>query len=190
MEITLKDGRVGVIIPEKTACFTGHRPEKIPFDTNHKFYRDAISSVIYLHAYEAVGRGYDAFLCGMQRGIDVLAGLAILRLREVYGQIRLICVSPYRSEISSRKGKDLDEYSMLEERCDCFIALGEKYTPDCYRRRNEFMVDHSSLIIGAVADQRSGTGQTLRRAQKMGLTVERIDLVKFASDYFGITPNG
>ena len=171
------------IDPAKTACFTGHRPEKFPFDTSVRLFRDMITSVLYLHADEAIKAGYDTFLCGMQRGTDVFAGLAILRLKEIHPHIRLICISPYRSESAGRRGADKEDYLALIEGCDGFIALQEEYSQGCFLRRNRFMVDHSSLIIGAVADRKSGTGQTLSYAQKKGLRVEEIDLVAFARDY-------
>lgn len=185
MEIILDNNEKFTIYPEKTACFTGHRPEKIPFDIRDRFFRETVSSLLYLHSYEAVGRGYDTFICGMQRGIDVMAGLAVLRLREVFKNIRLVCVSPFRSEIKRRSGGDRDDYIYLKDNCDGFVVLSETYFQGCYLRRNDFMTDLSSLVIGAVADTNSGTGQTLRRAQKKGLDVEVINLSKFAADYFG-----
>ena len=171
------------INPLRTACFTGHRPEKIPFDTREKLFRDMLTSVIYLHAYEAVNSGYDTFFCGMQRGTDVWAGKKILSLKEVFPHIRLICVSPYEKEIESRRGTDRFDYLDLRENCDRFIVLQEEYSPHCYQNRNRFMVDNSSLIIGAVADRKSGTGQTLAYARRKGLRVDEINLVKFAEQY-------
>ena len=171
------------INPLKTACFTGHRPEKIPFDTGFKLFREVLTSIIYLHSYEAVARGYDTFLCGMQRGVDTWAGQQILRLKEVYPHVRLICVSPFRKEIDQRSGADRSDYIELRDRCDEFIVLHDRYAQGCYQERNRFMVERSSLIIGAVADRKSGTGQTLNFARRKGLTVEEIDLVTLAEEY-------
>lgn len=171
------------IDPRRTACFTGHRPEKIPFDTGERFCREALASVLYLHSYEAVKAGYDTFLCGMQRGTDVWAGQQILRLKEDYPHVRLICVSPFRREIASRRGEDRDDYIRLRDSCDGFIVLQEGYSRECYQNRNRFMVERSSLIIGAVADRKSGTGQTLAYAKRLGLQVDAIDLLKFGEQY-------
>lgn len=171
------------INPFRTACFTGHRPEKIPFDTREKVFRDMLTSVIYLHAYEAINSGYDTFFCGMQRGTDIWAGKQILSLKETFPHIRLICVSPYEKEIEGRRGVDMSDYIDLRENCDEFIVLQEEYSRECYQNRNRFMVDNSSLIIGAIADRKSGTGQTLAYAKKKGLRVDEIDLVKFAEQY-------
>lgn len=168
------------INPFKTACFTGHRPEKIPFDTSEKLFLDILARAIYLRSYEAIRSGYDTFFCGMQRGTDIWAGKQILKLKEEFPDIRLICVSPYEKEINSRKGADMADYIELRDSCDGFIALQREYSRECYQNRNRFMVDNSSLIIGAVADRKSGTGQTLAYARKKGLRVDEIDLNKFA----------
>ena len=172
-----------MINPFKTACFTGHRPEKMPFDTEVRFFRESFQSVLYLHAYEAVNRGYDTFLCGMQRGTDIWAGQAVMRVKEVCPHVRLICVSPYREEINGRRGADNFDYCELRDSCDSFVVLQREYSRGCYQKRNEYMVNNSSLIIGAVADRKSGTGQTLAYAKRRGLDVEEIDLVKFAEQY-------
>ena len=171
------------IDPAKTACFTGHRPEKLPFDTSVRLFRDTLTNVLYLHAAKAAEAGYDTFLCGMQRGIDVFAGLAVLKLKNAYPQIRLICISPYRSESVRRRGKDKVDYLALTGGCDGFIALQEDYSQGCFLRRNRFMVDHSSLVIGAVADRKSGTGQTLTYAAKKGIRIDEINLETFLEDY-------
>ena len=168
------------INPFKTACFTGHRPEKFPFDTSEKLILDIFMRAVCLHSYDAVKSGYDTFFCGMQRGLDIWAGKQIIRLKEDFPHIRLICVSPYEKEILSRRGADKADYMELREACDRFISLQSEYSRECYQNRNRFMVDNSSLIIGAVADRKSGTGQTLAYARRKGLRVDEIDLNKFA----------
>lgn len=171
------------INPLKTACFTGHRPEKMPFDTHKLQFLDMFTNAIYRRTCEAVKAGYDTFFCGMQRGVDIWAGKQVLRLKEEYPNVRLICVSPFEREIDRRRGADRFDYTELRESCDGFIALQSEFSPFCYQNRNRFMVDRSSLIIGAVADRKSGTGQTLAYARKKGLRVEEIDLVKFSEHY-------
>ena len=164
-------------------CFTGHRPEKFPFDVTNEVYLKMFLSVIYMHACEAVREGYDTFYCGMQRGMDIWAGKQILNLKRVYPNVKLICVSPYEREISSRRGKDYDDYVLLRDSCDEFITLNEEYREGCFFERNRYMVDRSGYIIGAISDSKSGTAQTLAYAERKGLKVHRIDLRRFAEDY-------
>ena len=170
-------------ITPPAVCFTGHRPEKIPFDTDTKLFLDMLCSVIYMHACDAVRDGCKTFYCGMQRGVDIWSGKQVLRLKRVYPDIRLICVSPYESEIRSRHGRDLIDYEELKGACDEFVALHKSYEKGCFFERNRYMVDRSGFVIGAVADFKSGTAQTLAYAKRLGRTVHTIDLRRFAEDY-------
>lgn len=171
------------IDPSKTACFTGHRPEKFPFDTKVAIFLEVFKIELGRRIREAADAGIDTFLCGMQRGTDIWAGQEILRAKNDIENLRLICVSPFREEILSRKGADEFDYLDLKDKSDGFIALKEAYSPQCFIERNRFMVDNSSLIIGAICDRRSGTGQTLAYARKKGIKVEEIDLSRLAEEY-------
>ena len=168
-----------------TACFTGHRPSKFPFSTKDKLNLDIFLSTVYLLAYEAVTEfGIDTFYCGMQRGMDVWGGQQVLRIKEEFPDIKLICLSPYQDEIYERKGDDLKDYIALVNGCDEFIALHQKYVQGCYFERNRYMVDHSSYIIGAaVPGVRSGTDNTVKYAKKLGRKLHIIDLEAFGRDY-------
>lgn len=164
-------------------CFSGHRPEKMPFDWGNKVYLDMFCSLLYMHSNDAIRDGYDTFYCGMQRGVDIWAGKQIIRLKKIYPHIKLICVSPFEREIESRHGRDLDDYQELLNGCDEFIALHRNYINGCYHERNHYMVDRSGYLICALADEKSGTAATLAYAKKRGLKFHKIDLKRFAEDY-------
>ena len=66
------------IIREKTACFTGHRPEKLPGGSSDSPEAKVIKSMLYTEITAAVNDGYDTFITGMQRGIDLWAGEIVL----------------------------------------------------------------------------------------------------------------
>lgn len=172
----------------RAVCFSGHRPEKFPFDTSVKLYRDMFCSLLYLHSSEAIQDGYHTFYCGMQRGVDIWAGQQILKLKARHPEIRLICVSPYEQEIRSRHGSDLRDYEELRDSCDEFVSLSREYHRNCYTDRNRYMVDRSGYLICALSDYKSGTSQTLAYAKKRGLKFHTIDLNSFAEQY-GLKPN-
>lgn len=165
--------------PARTACFSGHRPEKAPFDVNNEFYLKTMKSLLHRCVLELYEEGFDTFICGMQRGVDIWAGQAVLRAKQAYPDIKLICVSPYSKEIFSRHGEDKEDYISLRDGCDRFVTLGSEYYNGCYQRRNRFMVENSSLLLAAVADMNSGTGQTISYAKKAGLRVKMLDLSEF-----------
>ncbi len=163
---------------ETTACFSGHRPEKLPFNINYQTVEDGYLSYIYLHVHEAYLNGYRTFLTGMARGFDTLAATAIIRYRQRFNvseKINLVGVSPYAEEIRRLKGQDLYNYRFIMHHCDEMIYLNREYTPWCFHQRNRFMVDNSSLLISSCSDENSGTGSTIRYARKKGLTVDNIN---------------
>ncbi|MBR4224217.1 MAG: DUF1273 family protein, partial [Oscillospiraceae bacterium] len=90
----------------KTVCFTGHRPEKLPDGG-----RDGsvavrmIKSLLYTETEGACAEGYDTFITGMQRGIDLWAGEIVLELMNSY-DLHLWAVLPYEGFGSTFRDKD------------------------------------------------------------------------------------
>ena len=86
--------------------------------------------------------------------------------------IEVIAVIPYENMPNNWNETDREEYYKLMEKCDDVITLNAKYHEKCYAERNQYMVDHSSRLIcyydGGV---RSGTGQTVRMAEKQNLEI-------------------
>ncbi|MBQ8623230.1 MAG: DUF1273 family protein [Oscillospiraceae bacterium] len=167
---------------QTTACFSGHRPEKIPFNIYHQINKETYLSYIYFHIHQAYEQGYRTFLTGMARGFDILAATAVIKYRRrfsVNDKINLVGVSPFLNEIKHLHGKDLFNYNFVKSNCDEMIYLNQEYTKGCFHQRNRFMVDRSSLLICSCIDEKSGTGSTMKYALKKGLTVDNINISDF-----------
>ncbi|MGN0665529.1 MAG: SLOG family protein [Huintestinicola sp.] len=162
------------IMKEKTVCFTGHRPEKLPDRGAESSPRTRIiKSLLYNAILECVFDGCDTFITGMQRGVDLWAGEIIMELMPKYS-LKLIAVYPYRDHGSNFRGKDKWILGRIAESATETIIISEKYTPACLHMRNKFMVDNSSRIIAVIDKMNSGTGKTLKYAQQCGLTADII----------------
>lgn len=170
--------------PSTTACFTGPRPEGIPFDIKlSDVNRGILSSSIYLEIYEAYNRGYRTFVTGMADGIDILAGEAVEKFRDVCMNVRLVAVLPYRE----RSGHFDDHFSSfrftnLLHSANEVICLSDEYYRGCFYARNRFMVDRSSLLIAAVANREGGTAYTLDYAELKGIETRTINLKSLKKD--------
>ena len=159
----------------RTACFTGHRHEKLQLPDRAS--RDALKSMMLVQILDAITvEGYDTFITGLAKGADLWYGMLIFSLKEQYPNIKLIGMSPYRGEVKHFHDRDLFEYGNVTRACDRLIFISEKYSSSCYQKRNREMVDHSSKLIGVVRDYKSGTGMTIRYAKKKGLNTNIIDL--------------
>ena len=81
---------------EHSCCFTGHRPQKLPWGMNENDPRcvklkaelDARLGAIY-------ELGYRHFICGMAIGCDMYFAEAVLKLREKYGDVTLEAAIPF-----------------------------------------------------------------------------------------------
>lgn len=161
---------------ESTACFSGHRPSKLPFPESDTAKTELLQKLIRQEISTALDLGYTVFITGMAKGVDTWAAMEILQLKNKYSGVRLVGVSPFRSERERFKGSDLWHYDLIRHGCDQMIFLADSYFPNCYLMRNKFMVDNSSLVIGAVCDMHSGTGNTIRYAEKAGIKTSIIDI--------------
>ena len=71
-------------------CFTGHRPEKLQAP------EDAVTAALEKEIRQAIADGFNVFITGMARGVDIWAAEIVLRLRDAGEAVRLICACPYQ----------------------------------------------------------------------------------------------
>lgn len=169
------------ITRETTVCFTGHRTEKLPDggDENSPVTK-AIKSLLYKAVSDCIDDGCKCFVTGLARGIDLWAGEIVLDQKARGKDIRLTAVFPYRGHGANFKGYDKWAFGNIVHEADEIVYASEEYTPYCMKKRNEYMVNRSGKIIAVVSDYRSGTGQTIRLAEKAGLDIILIDAAKIA----------
>lgn len=162
-----------------TACFSGHRPEKllVPWDETHPFIQELIRQLerSILHAVE---RQYTHFITGMARGVDILAGEAVLRLKEQHPQLRLSASHSLQNAVLLWSDYWKQRYYSLLLHSDSSIVLSESYYNGCLPARNNYMLGRSSLLICVSSGETGGTQQTLKRAMKMGMDIDFIDFKK------------
>lgn len=168
------------ILRNRTVCFSGHRPEKLPVNGNSganviKY----LKSILYMEILDSINAGYDHFITGLARGVDLWAGEILMELKEHGEKISIIAVKPYKSHGDNFGGLEKFSLGRLIGQADEIVCLSDEYRRGCMQRRNEYMVDRSGKLIAVVSDYKSGTGATIRYAQKQGIKVRIIDAKKF-----------
>lgn len=154
-----------------TCCFTGHRPQKLPFkfDEHHpdcvrlkKLLRQEMVRLI-------TGAGVTHFITGMALGIDQICAGLVLELKQEYPAVTLECAIPYEEQAVKWTVPQRDRYYNIIAASDKATQLQTAYTKDCMAERNHYMVDVSAYVL-AVWDGsgRCGTGQTVRYAGTLG----------------------
>jgi uncharacterized phage-like protein YoqJ len=160
---------------EKTCCFTGHRPNQLPGEgrADSLGYQNLKSTVeLYLQQY--IRNGYDTFIIGMARGFDLMIGEILLSDDDSYGHINIVCALPYKKHIREmRTDEETDLYRSLLDRAKFVLVCREYYQYDCYKLRNQLMVECSSALLGYMKNRsaRSGAMQTRNMAARNGLRI-------------------
>ncbi len=168
----------------KTVCFTGHRPEKLPDNGDSNSYViKMIKSMLYKEILDSIDAGYDTFITGLARGVDLWAGEMVLEIKATKPHIKLIAASPYKDHGNSFKGAEKWVYGNIIAKADMIVYVCESYHKLCMKMRNQYMVDNSNKLIAVVSDYKSGTGQTISYARKEKTDIKVFDLNKIQSSY-------
>lgn len=146
-----------------TASFTGHRT-----------YRGEASEVLPGVLERLYSEDYRVFLSGMAVGFDLAAAEAVLSLRGQHTDVRLVCVVPFPGQERHFPLPDQERYRRLREWADETIVVCEAYHPGCYARRNDFLVDHASVLVAWYDGSAGGTRYTVRRGMRYGLQIENL----------------
>ena len=153
-----------------TCCFTGHRPEKLPWgDQEDHPHCVALKENMAAQLEEMYQKGYRHFLCGMARGADFYFCDAVLELRERRSGVTLEAVIPCEEQAARWSERERERWFSLVERCDGETMLQHHYDKGCMLRRNRYLVDHSSMLIAVYDGMLGGTMYTLSYAMKRGL---------------------
>lgn len=152
-----------------TCCFTGHRPEKLSISEKEakELLRKKIDDEILHH-------GKKVFITGMARGVDIWASEIILeeKIRFPEAGIKLIAALPYPNFDERWEVDWKIRYDNILKKADKVKIICSKYCDNCYQQRNEWMVNHSSLVIAIWNGKPSGTKNTIDYAIKRNVKVE------------------
>ena len=146
-------------------CFTGHRPEKL------KQPESVIVKALETAIKEAIADGKNVFISRMARGVDIWAAEIVLRLRNEGQNLKLICASPYDGFERGWSHDWQQRYNAVLRSADLVRFIGPGYSRACFQIRNEWMVDHSALVIAVFNGQPGGTKNTIDYARQKGIRV-------------------
>lgn len=160
-----------------TCGFTGHRPAKLPWGTNENDPRCiALKEEMAIRLEAIYSAGYTHFICGMAIGCDFYFAEAVIALREKHPEITLEAAIPCGNQPDKWGIKQRQRYNSLLDSCNSVKVLQINYTPDCMMRRNEYIVDNSTLMLACFDGRPGGTMKTLLYAERSGVTTIIIDI--------------
>ena len=97
---------------QRRCCVTGHRPEKLGRPEAE------VVEGLKKEIRTAVADGFQTFISGMVRGVDLWAAEIVLALRDKGAAVRLICASPYEGFESRWSREWRERYRRVMERAD------------------------------------------------------------------------
>lgn len=153
----------------RTIAFTGHRQLKSGI-TPDELVKKLDSAIA-----DSYRQGYRMFISGMAQGFDMLAAEAVLRFQQSCMDINLICILPFNGPERRFSYEDKQRYHSILSSTSQIHYTAEKYYDGCFLHRDDVMVSNASGIIAYYDNSvRSGTGYTVRRAQRSNLSVTNL----------------
>ncbi len=159
---------------EAVCCFTGHRPDRLPWGEDESDPRClAVKKALDAALERAYAAGARHFICGMARGADLYFAEAVLALRERRPEITLECARPCETQADSWPEADRRRYDSILDRCNYETLVQHAYDRFCMSRRNRYMVDHAARVIALYDGRpRGGAAQTLAYALQKKLEID------------------
>jgi len=151
----------------QTACFTGHRD--IPANEY-----DNIQYRLEAELIQLVQQGVTRFCAGGARGFDMMAAMAVLELRELFPDVKLILILPCKKQTEKWITEEKEIYKDILDDADEIIYTSEHYYHGCMHVHNRRLVDSSDICICYLTKDGGGTEYTVGYAKREGLRVINI----------------
>ncbi len=120
---------------------------------------------------KAVADGFDVFISGMARGVDIIGAEIVLNLKKKGQPVRLICASPFEGFESRWSAEWRERYEAVISQADLVRYICPSYSRVCFQIRNEWLVDHSARVLAVFNGEAGGTKNTIDYATRQGVEV-------------------
>lgn len=160
---------------KRTCCFTGHRPNKLPWrydedDPRCLKLKDKLFDVVSALYFSGIRH----FICGMALGCDSYFAEAVFKLRAEHDDVTIEAALPCETQADVWTDYQRAKYYHMVSACDYETMLQKEYSNDCMLKRNKYMIENSSVLVAVFDGSYGGTMQTINLAVKNGLEIIRI----------------
>ena len=162
---------------EAACAFTGHRPKSFPWGYDENAPSCVLLKEVLASQISALAeQGVTDFLSGMAQGVDLWCAQIVLDLRKTHPALKLHAILPCEGQERKWTASAQEHYRSILAQANEVIYVGQEYSRNCMLKRNRYMVDRTSILLAVYnGTYRSGTGMTVRYAQKLGREVIIID---------------
>jgi len=149
----------------QTCCFTGHRPDKLPWGNDEDDPRClALKRSLARELERLYRRGTRHFISGMAVGCDLYFAEAALALRETYPDLTVEGAVPCPTQAQRWPESQRRRWRDILDRCNLETVVQQHYDRWCMLRRDRYMVDRSAAVLAVFDGTPGGTQYTLNYA--------------------------
>ncbi|MDE6840404.1 MAG: DUF1273 domain-containing protein [Oscillospiraceae bacterium] len=172
----------------RTCCFTGHRPDKLPWGLNEGDPRCAALKASLARALEGLyRRGFRHFISGMAMGCDLYFAQGALELRTRLPDVTVEGAVPCPTQASRWPEPLRRRWRAILDACDLETVVQQNYDRFCMLRRDRYMVDRSAAVLAVFNGTPGGTQYTLNYAMDQGREILLLDPARPAADAVRLT---
>lgn len=148
---------------------TGHRPNKL-YGYNLNVYqwqllKNKIARIL-------LDKRCGTFYTGMALGVDTIAAMAALDLKQSGTNIKVVACIPFVGQENRWPLQSREQYRKLLSLCDeQVVVCTGGYQPYKMHLRNKYMVDRSDIVIAVWDGSDGGTGKCVTYAMEQGKEV-------------------
>lgn len=139
----------------KICIFTGHR--ELPASTG------SLYDALLRHITALYDGGCTDFVSGGARGFDLLAAEAVLALRPLYPDMRLVMILPCLGQERAYSAADKERYRALLDQADMVRYTAHRYYRGCMLTRDRVMAEAAHHCICWLTRSTGGTAYTVRQ---------------------------
>lgn len=139
----------------KICIFTGHRD--LPAD------HEALRAALRRHITALYADGYTDFLSGGAMGFDLLAAEAVLELRPVLPEMRLLMVLPCEGQDRAYPPGDKLRYRAALDQADLVRYTAHTYYKGCMLARDRVLAEAADFCLCWLTRSTGGTAYTVRQ---------------------------
>lgn len=147
-----------------SCCFTGHRQVPLSELSPLTAQLDSVIATLY-------GEGCRLFYAGGAMGFDTLAASRVLLFRATHEDAELHLLLPCRNQTKNWSVADAARFEEILAASNGFCYLRDDYSAEAMAIRNQALVDAADVCVAYLRRTTSGSGQTVRAAQKKGIPV-------------------
>lgn len=154
----------------ESVCFTGHRDLE---RTEKELIEKRLQALLTVLAEK---RGLKECFAGGAIGVDTLAAITVLRLKDKYPELKLNLILPCQGQEKAWNDEQKAIYFNIKSRADSVRVLAPFFYNGCMQARNRELLLSSDLCIAYLRKGTSGGGSlnTIIQASKLGIPIINI----------------